>query len=115
MSDDTYDLTRVRAAFALALAIRRQPNGRVYVDFRAHLYDTPATDLLLHGDPIARESIMAGLGEIKRHWSDGRVFIEVRTQDGFLVETNWISDEPKPMPVTVSAEDKAQADSVVQG
>lgn len=111
MAED-YDLTRVRAAFALALAIRRQTKGRVYMTFRANLYATPHAELLLHGEPAEVTTVMASLGPIKQHYSDGRVFLEVRTQ--FCnVETNWPQD--KPVSVDVSAEDKAQAESVVQG
>ena len=111
MAED-YDLTRVRAAFALALAIRRQTKGRVYMTFRANLYATPHAELLLHGEPAEVTTVMASLGPVERHYSDGRVFLEVRTQY-CIVETNWLQNEP--VPVTVTAEDKAQAESVVQG
>ena len=109
-------LVTLKEALALAFAIERQTNGEVWASFSAYLYPDQdvRADLLLNGTSEACENVIAGVGDVKK-WhstSQNTTFVETYTKSGIKVSTNW---QDRVEPVTVSAEDKAQAESVVQG
>ena len=119
---EDYDLTRVRAAFALALAIRRQTKGRVYATVTANLFPEYCVgSVILHGAALGeRQSLLRSLGPVQ-YVTDVQGdklahFFRVTTAEGVEVSTNYLTPlSEAPPPLTVSAEDKAQAESVVQG